>query len=166
MPESIKSLVNQMPTPQPNERGILSKVDREATLKAVAELHAGGALLGRAGRGQDARSESTRELDGRGADSARAAMDQQDLAGAQRAALEDVGPDREEGLGQRRRLYRVEAARDREALDRGNHAIFRVAAAAHKRTDAVSHGPGRDAVAQRVDRSGQLEARYVRGAGR
>jgi HEAT repeat protein len=43
MPESIKSLVNQMPTPQPNERGILSKVDREATLKAVAELRAGGA---------------------------------------------------------------------------------------------------------------------------
>jgi HEAT repeat protein len=31
-----------MPTPQPNERGILSKVDREATLKAIAELHAGG----------------------------------------------------------------------------------------------------------------------------
>lgn len=43
MPESIKSLVSQMPTPQPNERGILSKVDREATLKAIADLHSGGA---------------------------------------------------------------------------------------------------------------------------
>jgi hypothetical protein len=42
MPESVKQLVEQMPTPQPNERGILSKVDREATLKAIAELHAGG----------------------------------------------------------------------------------------------------------------------------
>jgi HEAT repeat protein len=43
MPESVKTLVNHMPTPQPNERGILSKVDRDVTLKAIAELQAGGA---------------------------------------------------------------------------------------------------------------------------
>jgi hypothetical protein len=42
MPEEVKKLVAQMPTPQPNERGILSKNDREATLKAIADLHAGG----------------------------------------------------------------------------------------------------------------------------
>ena len=42
MPESVKTLVEQMPTPQPNERGILSKNDREAVLKAIAELQAGG----------------------------------------------------------------------------------------------------------------------------
>jgi HEAT repeat protein len=42
MPESVKTLVSQMPTPEPNERGILSKVDRDATLKAIVELHAGG----------------------------------------------------------------------------------------------------------------------------
>ena len=43
MPEQVEKLVSQMPTPQPNERGILSKVDREATLGAIAELRAGGA---------------------------------------------------------------------------------------------------------------------------
>jgi hypothetical protein len=42
MPEDVKKLVDQMPTPQPNERGILSKNDREATFKAIADLHAGG----------------------------------------------------------------------------------------------------------------------------
>jgi HEAT repeat protein len=43
MPESVKALVNRMPMPQPNERGILSKVDRDATLAAITELHAAGA---------------------------------------------------------------------------------------------------------------------------
>jgi HEAT repeat protein len=43
MPAPIKQLVDRMPAPQPDERGILSKVDRAATLEALAELHAGGA---------------------------------------------------------------------------------------------------------------------------
>ncbi|MEX2142294.1 MAG: HEAT repeat domain-containing protein [Pirellulales bacterium] len=40
--EQVKKLVAAMPAPEPNERGILSKIDRNATLKAIAELHAGG----------------------------------------------------------------------------------------------------------------------------
>ena len=40
--EEIKKLVDRMPAPAPNERGILSNVDRDETLKALAELQAGG----------------------------------------------------------------------------------------------------------------------------
>jgi hypothetical protein len=40
--EEIKQLIDRMPSPAPNERGILSNIDREVTLKALAELHAGG----------------------------------------------------------------------------------------------------------------------------
>jgi hypothetical protein len=42
MSEQVKKLVDLMPAPEPNERGILSNIDRNATLKALAELHAGG----------------------------------------------------------------------------------------------------------------------------
>jgi hypothetical protein len=37
--EEVKKLVNRMPAPAPNERGILSSIDREETLKALVELH-------------------------------------------------------------------------------------------------------------------------------
>jgi hypothetical protein len=40
--EQIKTLVDRMPEPSPNERGILSNIDREKTLEALSELHAGG----------------------------------------------------------------------------------------------------------------------------
>jgi hypothetical protein len=40
MPEQVKTLVDKMPAP--DGRGILSEIDREATLKAIAELHFGG----------------------------------------------------------------------------------------------------------------------------
>jgi hypothetical protein len=59
MPEQVKSLVDKMPTP--DGRGILSEVDREATLKAIAELLAGGSdavravvdMLAEPGKGDD-----------------------------------------------------------------------------------------------------------------
>lgn len=40
MPEQAKELVDRMP--EPDARGILSNIDRDATLKAIAGLHAGG----------------------------------------------------------------------------------------------------------------------------
>ncbi len=40
MSEQVKKLVGRMPVP--DDRGILSKVDRDATLGALADLHAGG----------------------------------------------------------------------------------------------------------------------------
>ena len=56
------------------------------------------------------------EHDRRGADAGRAAMHEQRLARLQAAALEDVGPDGEEGLGERRRLDHGEAGRDGQGV--------------------------------------------------
>ena len=59
MPEDLKTLIEKMPSP--DGRGILSEVDRDATIKAIAEMHAGGAeavraivdMLAEPGKGDD-----------------------------------------------------------------------------------------------------------------
>ena len=82
-------------------------------------------------------------LDGGGADARGSAVDEQGLAGLEATALEDVGPDGEEGLGQRGGLGQVEAARDGEALHGGGDAVLGVAAARHEGGDRVADFPGR-----------------------
>jgi hypothetical protein len=66
------------------------------------------------------------------------------LAGLRAAALEEVGPDGEEGLGQGRRLDHREAGRHRQALALGRDAILGIAAAGDERADrlALSRAPG------------------------
>src|SRR5690606_23762184 len=67
-----------------------------------AERFDGAAALVRSRRGVDVAVERRGELDRRCADAACAAVDEQRLARAQAAPLEDVGPDGEERLGDRR----------------------------------------------------------------
>jgi len=69
-----------------------------------AEPLAGAALVEGAGGREDARAERLGELDRGGADAARPAMDEDTLARLQGAAVEEIGPYREEGFGDGGRL--------------------------------------------------------------
>jgi hypothetical protein len=68
-------------------------------------------------------------------------------------------------LRQRRGVQHVEALGQRQALRRGHRAVFGVGAARRQRAHRIADLPSGDAVAQRRDRAGGLEARQVRGAG-
>ena len=74
--------------------------------------------IGACGR-EDRRAERPRELNRGRADAARAAVDEHALAFRELAALEEIGPDREERLGNRRGVARPEAVREREACGAG-----------------------------------------------
>jgi hypothetical protein len=63
-----------------------------------AEPLADARLVRGSGRCEDARAECGRELDGRGADAAGAAVDQHGIARLAAAAVEEVGPDGEKSL--------------------------------------------------------------------
>ena len=137
-------------------------VDRELG----AEPLAGRALLRRPGRREHTRAERPRQLNRRRPDAARAAVDEHRLPGRQTAALEDVAPDREEGLGKRRGADEGHARRDRQTLRRGRHAELGISAAGDERADAVADVPVGHVGADRVDRAGDLEPGNVRRAGR
>ena len=81
-----------------------------------AQFHAAAALRVAARRGEHRRAERARQLNRRGADTARAAVNQDAFARRQPADLEDVGPDREEGLRDAGRLFHRKALRHRQAL--------------------------------------------------
>ena len=123
-------------------------------------------LLGSAHGGEHRGAERLGELDRRRADAARAAMDQHALAGLELAALEEVVPDGEVVLRQRRGVQHVEALRRRQALRRRHGAVLGVGAARRQRAHRIADLPARDAVAERRDRAGGLEARQVRRARR
>ena len=99
------------------------------------------------------------QLDRGRADAAGAAMDEEDLARLQPAALEHIGPDGEEGLRQRRRLDQVE-----QPFGTGRHcgagatAVLGIAAAGDQRADLVALAPARVPARQRGDRPGDIEA--------
>ena len=131
-----------------------------------AESLAGRALFRRPGRREHARTERPRQLNRRRADAARPAMDEQRFAGLQTAALEDVGPDREERLGERRAADGGHPRGDRQTLRRGRHAELGVSAAGDERADRVADVPVGYVGADRVDRAGDLEPGDVRRAGR
>ena len=69
-----------------------------------AERFARGALRRRSRGREHARAEHASELNGRRADAARSAVDEQRFARREPAALEDVVPDRKERFGERRGL--------------------------------------------------------------
>ena len=106
-----------------------------------AQRHARGAFVVRAGRRDHPRAERARQHDRRGADAGRAAMHQKRLAGREAPPIEHVGPDREEGFGDRAGFEIGHAGRD------GQHAIAmrgaeaRIAAARHEGAYAVADLP-------------------------
>jgi hypothetical protein len=87
-------------------------------------------------------------------------------AAASWIAVEEVGPDGEEGFRQRRRLHRVVAAREGQRLGRRHGAILRIAAAIGERADLIAHPIGGDALAERHDLAGDLQAEDGAGIGR
>src|SRR3546814_9071613 len=110
-----------------------------------AEAHAGGAFSRRACCRKDAGAEHAPKLDRRGADAARAAMDQKRFAAFQGGAFENIGPDGEEGFRQGCRLDGAETFGDGQGMALMSDAIGRIANAADQRADAVAAFPGRDA---------------------
>ena len=92
-------------------------------------------------------------------------MNQHALAFTQGRALEEIGPDREECLGDCGRVEAVEPGWNRKALRLGNGAVLRVPAARHERADAIARLPTPDLRADALNRSRHLESRHVRGAG-
>ena len=126
-----------------------------------AEAAAESAFFRRARGDDDRRAERLGEHDRGRADARRAAVHEQRFAGLQAAALEDIRPDREESLGDRRRLDERKIAGNglRDRLVR--RAIFGIAAAMHERTDLVARSKARRAGALRGNKTGDLEARQI-----
>ncbi len=131
-----------------------------------AETLARAALAVGACRGKDGRAERPRELNGGRADPARAPVDEHALAFRELAALEEIGPDREERFRNRRGFARSEPVGQRERLRRRRHAVLRVATARHERAHCVPDVPPRDVGTDGRDGAGNLETRDVRCAGR
>src|SRR5439155_7341425 len=131
-----------------------------------AETLAGGAFLGRASRGEDARVEGARELDGCRTDAARTAVDEDRFARLEAATIEQIRPDREERLGNCGGRRRVETVRYRQALRRWRDTVLRVSAAGNERAHLLANRPAGHALADRFDRARHFESRYIGGTGR
>src|SRR5207253_2494584 len=123
-----------------------------------AEVAADGAFLWAAGGREDTRAKGARELDRRRADAARPAVHEKALSGGEPAAIEDVGPHREEGFGQTGGIDERNALRHRQALRRRRDAIFGIAAAGNQRADRIALMPSGHLRAERGDGSGDFEA--------
>ena len=78
-------------------------------------------------------------------------MYEQGLAGSELAALEDIVPDREKGLGNRRGLDHRQIWWRWQSVAFECQAVFGVAAADYQRHHFVSLSPARDAGADRHD---------------
>ena len=93
-------------------------------------------------------------------------MQQHGLAGFQRAALEHVVPDGEEGFRDRAGFHHREL-RDHRQRDRlVRDAVFGIAAARDQRHHLVADLPALHAVAERDDFAGNLEPGNIARAGR
>ena len=140
----------------------LAIVDRALGPEALA----GGAFLRRSGRREHACAAGPCELDRGRADAARAAVNQDRLAGGEPTAFEDIGPDREKGFRDRCRGDQVQAARRRQALRRRRDAVFGIAPARDERADRVAGAPAGHVLADALNRSRHLESGNIRRAGR
>ena len=107
-------------------------------------------------------TQACEHLDRDDADTACAAMDQQTLAGFEPAGIDDVGPGREQGLRQGRRIDGIEARRQRQHAAALRQRIFGIAAAAQKRTDRVADLVRTGVIAQRRDMTGDLHPQCFR----
>ena len=85
-------------------------------------------------------------------------MDQEALARLQAPAIEHIGPDREERLGERRRPHGVVALGKGQTLRHRRAAILGIAPAGHQRAHGIADLPAGNALAKRNDLAGDLEA--------
>ena len=108
----------------------------------------------------DDRGEGVGELDGGGADAARASVDEHALPGTKRPTLKEIGPDSEERFRDGRCSDHVQAIWNRQALSSRDGAVLGVAAARDQRTHTISSPPS-SVGGSRDDRSGDFEARDV-----
>ena len=131
-----------------------------------AELKAGRAFLIGTGGGDDGRAEGFGELDRRGADARRAAMDEEGLTGLQAAALEDIGPDGKEGLGDRTGLGERQALGSGQGIALVDHGVFGIAAAGDEGADGCSNRKAIGTLALRHHRAREFEAGNVGSARR
>ena len=131
-----------------------------------AEPLARRALLGRPGGREYSRPARLRQLNRGRADAARPAVHQDRFARLQASPLEDVRPDGEERLRNRRRRDQIHAARDRQTLRRRRRTKLRVAASRHERAHRVAHAPVVHVGAERHDGARDLETGNIGRAGR
>ena len=111
--------------------GVLSIIDGDFGAQTEAEA----AFLVRAGGGGDAGAESAGHLDGHGADAARAALHQEEIAGKEAAWLEKIGPYGDGRLGNSCRVANRDTGGHRHALAFGHGAIFGIASAGQQGAD-------------------------------
>jgi uncharacterized small protein (DUF1192 family) len=129
-------------------------------------IERGAALLVRAGCDDQVEAEQLAEQDRHRADPARPAMDEDHVALGREGALEQVGPDGEEGFGDRRRLDHAERLRDGQALAGRGEAIFGIAPAGDERAHRLAEERRIDALPQRGHGSGYLQTGNRGRAGR
>ena len=125
-----------------------------------------GALVVVAAGHDHVEPESLGEHDRHRADPAGPAVDQQRLAFGGHPAFEDVVPDREQSLGNRRGLVQRHSCRHGQAMPEMGEAVFGIAAAGDERADLLAEQRFGRALAQRDDFARYLEARDRRGARR
>ena len=134
---------------------------------AVGTEHAADtAAFRRAVRGKDGGAEGFGELDRRCADSARAAMNEEGLAGGETGAEEDIAPDGEEGFRQAGGIAERDAARYRQTDAQIDGAILGIATTVGQRGDALAPVPAGDVGTDRDDFARDFEAEQVGRAGR
>ena len=123
----------------------------------------GPGRLGRApGRGDDPGPGGPGHLDGGDADPRGGAVDEQGLARLQGSVLEDVGPDREDGLGKAGGLGQGQSVGDGKRVPGVDDGVLGVAAAAQQGADPVA-GPPASCAPDHLP--GDLQAQGVRRAG-
>ena len=105
-------------------------------------------------------------LDGRHADAAGRPVDQQRLASLQRATLEHIGEDGEDGFRQHGSLFEIQTLGDRQDVTGVDHGQLRIAPAAQKGADPVAYSPARHALSDGLDLAGDLKPQNVRCAKR
>ena len=110
------------------------------------------------------RARRARELDRRGADAARAAVDEQPLARSQAGLREDRVVGGREDLGQAARVGELDGVGTAHELALVDDRELGLAAAADDPHDAIALGEARRARPERLDDAGELEARDVRRA--
>ncbi len=93
-------------------------------------------------------------------------MDEEALAGLQAPALEDIGPDGEEGLGDRARLGERQAPGGGQGIALVDHSIFGIAAAGDEGADGRADRKAAGTFALGDHRAGEFETGDVGGAGR
>ena len=131
-----------------------------------AERLGAAAFLVAAAGDDDPEAEQVGERDRHRADAAGAAMDERGLALHGEGALEQIGPDGEQGLRHRRRLDHRQRRRHGQALADRRGGIFGIAAAGDQRADRLADQLARHFLAGRRDDARHFEAGDGGRAGR